>query len=122
MGQDHKLKQISQYKNQLQTQIDTARRELTDVWDKSLHECLKKLEVSELRMQNIEIEAAELQKFFREFKGFKTKFEGTVRVMEQLQELPRVVERQMPMLTHFQISEALHEVLADYFPTKVKEF
>lgn len=42
--------------------------------------------------------------------------------MDNLKDLPRFMERSMPMFMHFEICEALRKVLSDTHPTKVLEF
>jgi len=43
-------------------------------------------------------------------------------MLESLKELPRIVERQIPILTHFQICEGFREVLGETLPNKILDF
>lgn len=51
-------------------------------------------------MQDIEIQHRYIRKFESEFKAFKLQFENTTRSLDGLKEIPRVIERQIPMLIH----------------------
>ena len=73
-------------------------------------------------MQDIEIQHRVIRKFEGEFKQFKAEFEKVTNDLQGLKDLPRIIERQMPMLIHFQICEGLQSVLGDVLPTKVMEF
>lgn len=42
--------------------------------------------------------------------------------LENLKELPKFIERQVPLLTHFQIVEALNLTIKQIMPVEVDEF
>ena len=44
------------------------------------------------------------------------------KLLDNMAELPKFIERQIPMLTHFQLCEGLKAVVGGTHPTKVLEF
>ena len=42
--------------------------------------------------------------------------------MDNLKDLPKFIERSLPMYMHFEISNAMRKVLGDTFPNKVLNF
>ena len=68
--QDSRLKVIAQYKDALKTQIDVHREEIAQKWEECTKEILKKLEVTENRMQEIEIRHLQVVDFTKKFTEF----------------------------------------------------
>lgn len=101
MNQDSKLKQTFKLKETLSTQVDTFKKEMVTEWQKQSNLILEKLEVQELRMQEIEIRHLDILAFQKKFTEFQIKFAETLNVMENFKDLPKIVERTIPMLTHF---------------------
>lgn len=62
---------------------------------------MEKLNVNELRMQSIEVKHRQLLKFEAEFKQFKESFNRSMKVVETFREIPKIIERTIPMVTHF---------------------
>ena len=73
-------------------------------------------------MQSIELRHQKVVTFERQFKEFRTTYQATVRSLENVKDLPRMVERTLPILTHFQICEAMRHALGDLVPKKLGEF
>ena len=42
--------------------------------------------------------------------------------LEELKKLPKVIESQIPLLTHFQISEALRATIGDIAPMSIRDW
>ena len=42
-----------------------------------------------------------------------------MKIVETFREIPKIIERTIPMVTHFQIVEALQEVVGDDYPNKL---
>ena len=60
--------------------------------------------------------------FEKRFVEFQKKFSETGRLIDNMKDLPRFLERQLPMLMHFEISTALRKVLGETLPSQVTEF
>ena len=56
-------------------------------------------------MQDIEINHRVIRKFEQEFKQFRDQFNSVSKLIESLRDMPKIVERTVPMVTHFQICE-----------------
>ena len=63
-----------------------------------------------------------LIEFEKKFVLFNKRFTESMSMYEGLKNVPRVIERIVPLMTHFQICEALRKTLSDVCPTKIKEF
>lgn len=73
-------------------------------------------------MQEIEMRHLDVIAFQRRFTEFQVKFTDTINLFESLKELPKAVERAVPMLIHFQICEAFRKVIPEAFPNKMLDF
>ena len=104
---DQKLKKMHFYKEQLAQQIDKHRIEMKSEWNICTEEILDKLQVQENRMQDIEIRHLAVLEFQKKFSEFQIKVFEVIELLDTVKDIPRFVERTIPVLTHLQISEAL---------------
>ena len=122
IAQDARLKVTSQYKDALHTQVEAYRAQMTEKWEKCTEEILEKLEVSETRMQDIEVQHLKVQEFAKKFTEFQVKVENVTRQLDAGKELPRVIERSLPILMHFHVCEGLKATIGDIYPRKLQRF
>jgi len=73
-------------------------------------------------MQEIEMKHKKLIEFEKRFSEFQKKFAETNRLMDNLKDIPRFIERSMPLYIHFEISTAMRSVLGDTLPNKILDF
>ena len=64
----------------------------------------------------------ELKGFEKKFAEFGLKFNQAVAELAELKIIPKMIETSIPLLTHFQISEALRSTLSDISPIKVRDW
>lgn len=60
--------------------------------------------------------------FEKRFVEFQKKFAETSRLMDNFKDVPRFLERQLPLFMHIEISTALRAVLNETLPNKVLDF
>lgn len=58
-------------------------------------------------MQDIEIRHLAVLEFQKKFSEFQIKVFEVIELLDTVKDIPRFVERTIPVLTHLQISEAL---------------
>ena len=66
---------------------------MTARWDKCTKEILDKLQVSEERMQDIEMRHNAVVEFQKKFAAFQTKVMEAIRLLDTVKDMPTVVER-----------------------------
>ena len=79
VNQDAKLKHVHEYKTAMQLAVDTAKGQMSELWTKCTEEIMDKLEVQEMRMQQIEMRHMKLIDFEKRFVEFQKKFAETGR-------------------------------------------
>ena len=80
---------------------------MTKKWDECTALILEKLKVQENRMQDIEVSYLSIRDFEKKFKGFQQKVADVIRNVENLKDIAPFCERTVPLLVHFQVSEAI---------------
>jgi len=60
--------------------------------------------------------------FQKSFQEFQKKYYETIKVLDTVKDFPRIIERVMPLLIHFQVCEGLRYTLGDVAPAKLLEF
>ena len=91
-------------------------------WEICTKEILDKLEVQENRMQEIEVRHLAIKEFQKKFTEFQVKVYDVVHKLDTVKDLPKFLERSLPLLIHFQVSEALMKTLSDVVPDRVTEY
>ena len=66
---------------------------MTKHWDVCTKNILDKLEVTEERMQTIEIDHLRVMDFEKKFKLFEKKFNQMTKLLDNMAELPKFIER-----------------------------
>lgn len=66
---------------------------MTAKWDECVKNILDKLEVSEERMQNIEMDHLRVMDFEKKFIFFEKKFNQMTKLLDNMAELPKFIER-----------------------------
>lgn len=101
VAQDQKLKQIHQYKRQIDLAIDAAKAQMNEKWESCTSEILEKLEVQELRFQKIEMDHLKVEEFMKKFTTFQVKVNEVCRQLDSTKQLPKFIERTIPSMIHF---------------------
>ena len=73
---------------------------MSEKWETCTKEILEKLEVSEDRMQDIEMRHLDVINFAKKFTGFQQKVDSVIRQLDSGKETPRIIERGLPLLMH----------------------
>ena len=73
-------------------------------------------------MQEIEIAHLKVIEFQKKFVDFQVRLSECMKRIETLKYIPQMVERDIPLLVHFQICEGLRKTLDDIVPQKLSEF
>ena len=82
----------------------------------------QRLKVSEDRIQEVEITCIDMKRLRKDQSEFERKFHDVAKFLDANKSTSLYVERYLPILVHFMISEALFCILAESFPTKVHEY
>ena len=61
----------------------------------------------------------ELKVFEKRFKNFQSKVGEVSRALEKDRDVPKIIESAVPLMIHFQVSEALRSVLGEYVPNNL---
>ena len=59
------------------------------------------------------MEHLKVLKFEKAFVKFQVKVATVIRQIDAGKEIPKIIERGIPLLIHFQVSEAMNEILGD---------
>ena len=73
-------------------------------------------------MQEIEVRNMALSKFHITFIEFQKKFSETTQGLDNIKDLPRFIERSIPLMIHFQLCEGLRNTLDDVVPKRLSQF
>ena len=87
------MKFITFFKEQLQSQFSVHKVEVTKKWDECTALILEKLAVTENRMQEIEVAHFRVTEFSNTFGSFQQKITKAVYEIENLREIPLMIER-----------------------------
>jgi len=79
----------------------------------------KRLKISEDRIQDCELACLDMKRLRTDHSSFERKFHDVANFLDANKNTSLYVERYMPILIHFMISEALFAILAESFPIKV---
>ena len=64
----------------------------------------------------------ELLVFEKRFKNFQSKVHEVNRALEKDRDVPKIIESAVPLMIHFQVSEALRSVLGEYVPNNLIQY
>ena len=123
---DEKIKPLTGMNLHVKRQIEEYKDDLNEKWDKNVETILEKLQLSESRMQGVEIKTGQhhlkVIEFGTSLFNFSQQFDQAKEQIKMLMECPKVIERQIPLMIHFQISESLRKVFHDIVPAKIQKF
>ena len=64
----------------------------------------------------------ELLVFEKRFRNFQSKVQEVNRAIEKDRDVPKVIESVVPLMIHFQVTEALRSTLGEYVPNNLIQY